>query len=76
MAQWSRVCLPMQETWIRPLIQEDPTCHGATKPVHHTIEPVLWRLEAAATEACVPLSLCSTTRGATAVRRPCTTARE
>ena len=34
-AQWLGVCLPMQGTWVRALVQEDPTCHGATKPVHH-----------------------------------------
>ena len=29
-------CLPtMRETWVRSLIQENPTCPGATKPVHH-----------------------------------------
>ena len=22
-------------TWVQSLIQEDPTCHRATKPVHH-----------------------------------------
>ena len=27
--------LPMQETGVRPLVLEDPTCHGATEPVHH-----------------------------------------
>ena len=27
--------LPMQETQVRSLIWEDPTCHGPTKPVHH-----------------------------------------
>ena len=27
--------LPMQETRVRSLIWEDPTCHGATKPVRH-----------------------------------------
>ena len=32
-AQWIRSLLPMQETWLRSLIQEDPTCCGATKPV-------------------------------------------
>ena len=26
MAQLGGICLPMQETWVRPLIQEDPTC--------------------------------------------------
>ena len=34
-AQWIRICLPMQETRIRSLVQEDPTCCGATKPVCH-----------------------------------------
>ena len=23
-AQWERICLPMQETWVQPLGQEDP----------------------------------------------------
>ena len=37
----------MQETQVRSLIQEDPTCHGATKPVHHNywacaLEPGNW----------------------------------
>ena len=31
----SRTHLPMQETRIQSLIQEDPTCPGATKPVRH-----------------------------------------
>ena len=30
-----RICLPMQGTQVRALVQEDPTCHGATKPVRH-----------------------------------------
>ena len=34
----------MQGTWVRALVQEDPTCHGATKPMSHnywgcTLEP-------------------------------------
>ena len=33
--QWLRIHLPMQETWVRPLVGEDPTFHGATKPVGH-----------------------------------------
>ena len=33
--QWLRICRPMQGTEVRALVQEDPTCHGATKPVHH-----------------------------------------
>ena len=35
-AQWLRIHLPIQGTWVRALVQEDPTCRGATKPVHHT----------------------------------------
>ena len=34
-AQWLRVCLPMQGTQVRALVWEDPTCHGATGPVSH-----------------------------------------
>ena len=34
-AQWLRIRLPMQGTWVRALVREDPTCRGATKPVHH-----------------------------------------
>ena len=30
-----RILLPMQGTWVRSLVREDPTCHGATKPVRH-----------------------------------------
>ena len=33
--QWLRIHVPMQGTRIRSLVQEDPTCHGATKPVRH-----------------------------------------
>ena len=44
--QWLRIRLPMQGTWVRALVWEDPTCCGATKPVHHNywacaLEPVL-----------------------------------
>ena len=28
----------MQETWVQPLAQEDPICHGATKPMCHSYE--------------------------------------
>ena len=43
-AQWLRIRLPMQGTRVWSLVQEDPTCHGATKPMHHnywtcTLEP-------------------------------------
>ena len=44
-AQWLRICLPIQVTWVWALVWEDPTCHGATKSVSHnywacTLEPV------------------------------------
>ena len=35
-AQWFRVCLPMQGTRVRVLVWEDPTCHGVTRPVSHS----------------------------------------
>ena len=35
-AQWLRVCLPMQGTRVRALVWEDPTCHRATGPVSHS----------------------------------------
>ena len=34
-AQWLRICLPTQGTRVRALVQEDPTCRGATKSVRH-----------------------------------------
>ena len=34
-AQWLRICLLMQGTWVRALVWEDPTCRGATRPVSH-----------------------------------------
>ena len=34
-AQWLRVCLPMQGTRVRALVWEDTTCRGATGPVSH-----------------------------------------
>ena len=34
-AQWLRVCLPIQGIPVRSLVWEDSTCLGATKPVHH-----------------------------------------
>ena len=33
--QWLRIRLPVQGTRVRALVQEDPTCRRATKPVHH-----------------------------------------
>ena len=34
-AQWLRVCLPMQGTRVRALVWEDPTCRGVAGPVSH-----------------------------------------
>ena len=36
MVQWIRIHLPMKGTWVWPLVWEDSTCHGATKPGHHS----------------------------------------
>ena len=70
-AQWLRILLPMQGTWVQALVWEDPTCCGATKPMCHNhwacaLEPVrhnywarapqLLSLSATATEACAPIA--------------------
>ena len=31
--QWLRIHLPVQGTWVRSLVQEDPTCHKAANPM-------------------------------------------
>ena len=46
-AQWLRICLPMQGTRVRAPVWEDPTCRGATGPVSHNY----W---ACASGACAP----------------------
>ena len=67
---WLRIHLPVQGTQVRSLVWEDPTCHRATKPVHHScwacapqlLKPTLSRvhvlqllsLHAANTEAHAP----------------------
>jgi len=33
--QWLRICLPMQGTWGKSLVQEDFTGFRTTKPMHH-----------------------------------------
>ena len=33
--QWLGICLPMQGTLVRSLVREDPTCCGATRPMHN-----------------------------------------
>ena len=38
--QWQRIHLPMQETGVQSLVQEDSTCLRATKPLYpHILEP-------------------------------------
>ena len=54
-AQWLRICLPMQGTRGRALVWEDPTCRRATRSVSHNYWACVW-------------SLCSTTREACARR--------
>ena len=36
--QWLRICLSMQGTQIRSLVQENPICCGVTKPEHHNYQ--------------------------------------
>ena len=55
-AQWLRICLPMQGTRVRALVWEDPTCHGATRPVSHNY----W---ACASGACAPQQEAAIMRG-------------
>ena len=38
--QWLGICLPMQGTRVQALVREDPTCHGAPKPMRHPKNPV------------------------------------
>ena len=40
-AQWLRICLPMQGTWVGSLIREDFTCSYAREPQHRTHMPQL-----------------------------------
>ena len=44
--QWLRIHLPMEGTWVPPLVQEDCTCLGATRPVcyhYSAFMPQLWK---------------------------------
>ena len=52
--QWLTIHLPMQGTWVRSLVWEDPTCCGATKPMCHNYWA--WALEPASHNywACMP----------------------
>ena len=35
MVHWLRIYLPMQETWVQSLVQEDPTRQETTKLTYH-----------------------------------------
>ena len=62
-AEWIRVHLPKQGTWVRSLVPEDPTCSWATKPVcckYWTNAPQLLSLHA--------YSLCPVTRKVISMR--------
>ena len=52
-AQWIRIRLLMQGTWVWSLVWEDSTCYRATKPVRHNY----WRLHALGPASCNCLSL-------------------
>ena len=70
-AQWLRICLPIQVTRVRFLLWEDTTCQGATKPVCpnywvHVLETESFNYWSPCT-----LRLCSTTKGATAMGSLC-----
>ena len=57
-AQWLRICLPMQGTRVRALVWEDPTCRGVARPREAQLLNLrVW-------------SLCSSTREAAVVRGP------
>ena len=80
-AQWLRICLPMQGTRVRALAQEDPTCRRATKTMRHNYwacaqEPASHNYWAHVPQLLKPAHLepvCSTTRDATTMRSPRTT---
>ena len=78
-AQWLRIRLPMQGTQVRALVPEDPTCHGAARPVYHNYWACVLQPTSHNYWAHVPqlkpvrLEPCSATREATAMRSPRTT---
>ena len=53
-AQWLRICLPMQGTRVRALVWEDPTCRGAAGPREPQLLSLrVWSLCSAAGEAAI-----------------------
>ena len=69
----------MQETWVRSLVRDDPTCCGAPESVATTTERLLCNRQAGIPEpsCCAYWSLCAcspclATREGPTVRGPCT----
>ena len=77
-AQWLRICLPVQATRVRSLVREDPTCCGATEPHAPQLlnlrsrahEPQLLSPRAATTAARMPRACARQQSKATAMRSP------
>ena len=65
-AQWLRLCLPMQGTWVQALVGEDPTCCEATKPVSHNY----WDRPPQLLKARTPRARAPQHREATVMRSP------
>ena len=79
-AQWLRICLPMQGTRVWTLVREDPTCYRATKPMSCnywacTLEPKKHNYWARVPQLLKPAcpEPCYATRKATAMRSMHTT---
>ena len=58
-SEWLRICLAVQGTWLRALLQDNPTCYRATNSMCHDSwasapEPTCWSTEAFMPQACVP----------------------
>ena len=49
-AQWIRIHLPMQRTWVRSPVREDPTCVEQLSPRATTTEPALYSPHVTTTE--------------------------
>ena len=61
--QWSRICLPVQETQVLSLVPKDSACHKATEPVcHHCWAHGLQPLKPTRSEATAASGLCTATR--------------
>ena len=54
--QWVRICIAASETLIQSLVQENPICQGAMKPVHHNGRAMLYK------RATAVRTLCTATR--------------